>query len=157
MKMDDLSWLEKRHDEALIWLEERLTEAVQTHDALPGAIRQKVRTMFDSINISEPPNPDDVELINTFKATGQHIRRMDETFQWITLLQGKNHAERRVKQNIVFIRNRLSRAGKPLGWRIIGEKFDMGYETARTLYESCMHELLAAIRKHRSIKITERR
>src|SRR5436853_185565 len=98
MKLDDLSWLGHKHEEAIAWLRARLEDAVQPHDILPGGKRKDFRSMFELLPIPNEADPDLYSPYSKLSATSTDIRRMEEVILiWLPLLAASTPMERRFK------------------------------------------------------------
>jgi len=144
-KLDDKSWLEKTHKEACAWLTDRLQDAVETHDLLPGPSHLRLVAMFNNITLPEDDVMNDSPR-RKYSADADDIRRMEEVFSWFVFISGKNLKTKRRKQNAVYLRSRKCR-GNPLPWRVVKEGLGVSHVTAQQLYEEAFEEMLFYVRK----------
>lgn len=146
MLLDDLSLIDAD------WIQARLEDAVQTHDIMPPAVRLKVRTMFDTLNLKETPEPDDESPFSKLSATSRDINRMYETLEWLTLIPAQSISDKRKKMNVLFLRAR-TRGGKNHSWRRIGEAVGISHTKAEYVHQDALNELTMAVyRKYVTVK-----
>lgn len=138
MDLDDINKIDPD------WMQARLEDAVQTHDILPPAVRLKVRTMYDTLHISEEIDPDEESPFAKLSATSRDIRRMNETLDWLQLMPAPSLPEKRVKVNILFLRARTI-GGKPVSWRKIAEKVEISHTKAEYVHKGALTDLVMVV------------
>lgn len=145
MRLDDLSAIDPS------WIQARLEDAVQTHDIMPPAVRLKVRTMFDTLNLKETPEPDDQSPFSKLSATSRDINRMYETLEWLRLVPAESLPEKRMKMDVLFLRAK-TRGGKNCSWRRIAEAVGISHTKAEYVHFNALSELTMEVyRKYTTV------